>query len=141
MSPSDPQRFHRRSIRLPGYDYTRPGAYFITIVTHERAHLFGRVADGCMRLNALGEIVREEWFKTAELRPYVRLHDDEFVIMPNHIHGIIRIVGDDAIEIVGAQRRCARALRPYDTNNARRPGDAPDADARRPGDTANARRP
>lgn len=132
MSPSDPQRFHRRSIRLPGYDYTRPGAYFITIVTHERAHLFGRVADGCMRLNALGEIVREEWFKTAELRPYVRLHDDEFVIMPNHIHGIIRIVGDDAIEIVGAQRRCARALRPYDTNNARRPGDAPDADARRP---------
>lgn len=109
MSPSDRERFRRRSIRLPGYDYTQPGAYFITIVTHERAPLFGRVVDGCMRLNASGEIVHEEWFKTAELRPYVRLDNDGFVIMPNHVHGIIWIVGDDAI--VGAQRRCAPTIR------------------------------
>ncbi|GAB4481015.1 MAG: transposase [Anaerolineales bacterium] len=108
MSPYDPTRHHRRSIRLKGYDYTQPGAYFITICTHERAHLFGAVVDGEMRLNAWGEIVREEWFKTAQIRPYVRLYDDEFVVMPNHVHGIIWIVGDD----VGARRRHCRGTAP-----------------------------
>nr|BAL58065.1 hypothetical conserved protein [uncultured Chloroflexota bacterium] len=108
MSPYDPARHHRRSIRLKGYDYTQPGAYFITIVTHERAHLFGAVVDGVMRLNAWGEIVREEWFKTAQIRPYVRLYDEEFVVMPNHVHGIIWIVDDD----VGARRRRCRGTAP-----------------------------
>ncbi len=102
MTPYDPERHHRRSIRLRGYDYTQPGAYFITIVTHERACLFGNVVNGAMQLNPLGEIVRAEWFKTAELRPSVQLDADEFVVMPNHIHGIIWIVDD-----VGARRRRA----------------------------------
>jgi len=93
--PYDPQRHHRRSIRLPGYDYTQPGAYFITIVTHERMPSFGEIVDGEMRLNEYGEIVRAEWFQTAVVRPYVVLHPDEFVVMPNHIHGIIWIVGND----------------------------------------------
>ena len=101
MTPYDPQRHHRRSIRLPGYDYTQPGAYFITIVTHERACLFGEVVDGKMELNAFGEIVREEWFQTAVVRPYVRLDERDFVVMPNHVHGIVWIVDD----VVGAQRR------------------------------------
>ena len=83
----------RRSIRLKGYDYTQPGAYFVTICTHGRAMLFGRVVDGEMALNAYGEIVREEWFRTAQVRPYVELFPDEFVVMPNHIHGIVWIVG------------------------------------------------
>jgi putative transposase len=52
--PYDPQRHHRRSIRLPGYDYTQPGAYFITIVTHQRMPLFGEIGDGEMRLNEYG---------------------------------------------------------------------------------------
>lgn len=103
MTPYDSQRHHRHSIRLRGYDYTQPGAYFITICTHERELLFGDVVDGEMRTNEWGEIVREEWFRTAQLRPYVTLHDDEFVVMPNHVHGIIWIVG----EIVGATRRVA----------------------------------
>ncbi len=110
----DPERHHRRSIRLRGYDYTRPGAYFVTICTRKRVCLFGDVVDGEMRLNALGDVVRDEWFRTAELRPYVRLDEREFVVMPNHIHGIIWIVGDDTVgdDTVGAQRRCAPTRKP-----------------------------
>jgi putative transposase len=63
-----PNNHRRRSIRLKGYDYTQPGAYFITICTHQRAHVFGVIVDGEMRLNRWGEIARTEWFKTAELR-------------------------------------------------------------------------
>ena len=102
MTSYDPDRHHRRSIRLKGYDYTQPGAYFVTLCTHDRAHLFGEVVDGEMRLNEWGEIVRDEWFKTAQVRPYVQLRDDEFVVMPNHIHGIIWIADN-----VGATRRVA----------------------------------
>ena len=112
----DPQKHHRRSIRLKGYDYARPGGYFVTIVTHGRECLFGAVVDGEMRLNALGETVREEWFRTADVRPYVVLYENEFVVMPNHIHGIIWIVDDD----VGATRpvgttRPVGATRPVGT--------------------------
>lgn len=85
----DPERHHRRSIRLPGYNYAQPGAYFVTLVTHRRECLFGEIVDGEMRVNAQGEIARAEWFQTAVVRPYVMLRDDEFVVMPNHVHGII----------------------------------------------------
>ncbi|MDK2873104.1 MAG: REP-associated tyrosine transposase [Desulfomicrobiaceae bacterium] len=86
----DPDLYHRRSIRLKGYDYTQPGAYFITICTANRECLFGEVVDGKMRLNEIGKIVWDEWLKTAELRPRVVL--DAFVVMPNHLHGIIVLV-------------------------------------------------
>ncbi len=92
--PYNPERHHRRSIRYRGYDYTQPGAYFITICTHNREPLFGEVVDGEMHCNAYGDIVRAEWFKTAEIRPYVRLYNDEFTVMPNHAHGNIWIVED-----------------------------------------------
>ena len=88
----DPRKHHRRSIRLKGYDYTQAGAYFVTFVAHDRECLFGEVVDGVMWLNAFGEIVRDEWFRTAVVRPYVMLDPDEFVVMPNHVHGIIWIV-------------------------------------------------
>ncbi len=101
--PYDPQRHHRRSIRLPGYDHTQPGAYFITIVPYNRMPLFGEIVDGEMRLNEYGEIVRAEWFRTAIVRPYGVLHPDGFVGMPNHVHGIVWIVDAD----VGATRRVA----------------------------------
>ena len=84
----DPARHRRHSIRLRGYDYSQAGAYFVTVCTQGRACLFGEVVDGEMRLNGFGDIVREEWFKTADIRPYVALHPDEFVVMPNHIHGL-----------------------------------------------------
>lgn len=99
----DPQKHHRRSIRLQGYDYTQNGAYYLTIVTYHRQHHFGEVVNGAMQLNELGKIAYEEWFKTAQLRPYVTLFEDDFVVMPNHVHGIIWI----ETEFVGAPHRDA----------------------------------
>ena len=106
----DPQKHRRRSIRLKGYDYTQSGAYYITIVTYQRQHLFGEVVNGEMRLNELGQIARDEWFKTALLRPYVELHEDEFVVMPNHAHGIIWIHHNIVGAGVGAERRSVPTL-------------------------------
>jgi len=115
MSDKGPPH-HRRSIRLRRYDYTQAGAYFVTICTYNRELLFGEIVDGEMRLNEWGEIAWAEWFQTAVVRPNVTLYPDEFVVMPNHVHGIIRIVDDIATNVgaqrcapaaVGAQRRCA----------------------------------
>ena len=122
----NPDRHHRRSIRLKGYDYSRAGAYFVTICTHNRECLFGEIAPvgatgrspqqstdrspqqstdrsprqtrpGAndihpeMILNEYGAIVQNEWIKTAEIRDEIEL--DEFVVMPNHFHGIVLIIG------------------------------------------------
>ena len=95
-------RRQRRSIRLPGYDYSQSGAYFVTICSYRRKHRFGEVIDGEVALSVDGRIVREEWFCTADIRKNVTLLEDEFVIMPNHIHGIIHLE-----HIVGARRRRA----------------------------------
>ncbi len=81
-----------RSIRLKGYDYSQSGAYFITVCTRDRAHLFGEVVAGEMRLNAFGEIVRAAWFDLPNHYNHVRL--DTFVIMPNHVHSIIILIDD-----------------------------------------------
>lgn len=86
----DPDKHHRRSIRLPGYDYSRAGAYFVTICAQDRACLFGDIADGVMRLNDAGRVVERCWHEIPIHFPHVEL--DEFVIMPNHVHGIIVIV-------------------------------------------------
>jgi REP element-mobilizing transposase RayT len=97
MTEPNNKRHHRRSIRLADHDYSAEGGYFITIVTQGRTWVFGEVTDGAMKLNDFGKIVYEEWFRTAQLRPNVELLEDEFVVMPNHIHGIIWLnnyVGD-----------------------------------------------
>ena len=83
---------HRRSIRMAGYDYGSEGGYFVTIVTYDRKFLFGKIYDGEMVLNNFGRIVKGEWFRTQQIRPNIELFEDEFVVMPNHIHGIIWIV-------------------------------------------------
>lgn len=89
----DPDRHHRRSNRLRGYDYTRAGAYFVTVCTRTRECLFGEVRDGQMHLNDLGRIVADSWLWLADQYAHVDL--DVYVVMPNHIHGII-ILTDDA---------------------------------------------
>ncbi|GBC84584.1 hypothetical protein HRbin11_01015 [bacterium HR11] len=89
--PYDPEKHHRRSIRLKGYDYTQPGAYFVTIVTQNRVCLFGEVVDGTMRLNDAGRMVQAVWNDLPRYYPGVAI--DAFVVMPNHIHGIIILVG------------------------------------------------
>ncbi|MEK7441298.1 MAG: transposase, partial [Chloroflexota bacterium] len=85
----NPQKHHRRSIRLQNYDYTQAGAYFITICTYNREFLFGDVVNGEMMLNDYGRIVEEYWNETPTHFPNVET--DAFVVMPNHIHGIIVI--------------------------------------------------
>ncbi len=97
------ERPRRRTCRLPGYDYSQPGAYFVTIVTHGRALFLGDVDEGVLKPGALGRIVREEWFRTADLRPEVVLLEDEVVVMPNHLHGVVRIVDPERSD--GSARR------------------------------------
>jgi putative transposase len=88
----EPERHHRQSIRLKGYDYRQVGAYFITICTQEKACLFGEVVNGEMKLNDAGRIVEHCWLEIPHHFPHVAL--DAFVVMPNHVHGILWIVVD-----------------------------------------------
>ena len=105
----DPDKHQRRSIRLRDYDYAQAGAYFVTICTWDRAPLFGVIVGGEIRLNDRGRIAEEEWSRAGVLRSSVTL--DAFVIMPNHVHGILVLSG------VGATRRVAlgeATPRPYE---------------------------
>ncbi|MDZ8050284.1 MAG: transposase [Aulosira sp. ZfuVER01] len=86
----NPQIHHRRSIRLKDHDYTQEGAYFITICTKDRQCIFGDIKQGQMKLNLLGTIARESWREIPQHFPHIQL--DVFVIMPNHIHGILWII-------------------------------------------------
>lgn len=85
----DPDRHHRRSVRLRGYDYRSTGWYFVTIVSYHHECIFGDVIDGNAVLNECGRIVDEEWQRTSTLRPNVDI--DEWIVMPNHVHGIVII--------------------------------------------------
>ena len=80
----------RRSIRLKGYDYAQPGAYFVTLCTQGHVCLFGDIVDGEMQLNEYGRVVRQCWDEIPDHFPHAET--DAFVIMPNHIHGILWIV-------------------------------------------------
>lgn len=85
----NPEKHHRRSIRLKDYDYSKEGIYFITMCVRDRFHLLGDIKNGKMELNEFGKIAEEEWLKSVEIRGNISL--GEYVIMPNHIHGIIQI--------------------------------------------------
>ena len=88
---------------MRGYDYSQPGSYFVTVCTKGRESLFGNVIDEEVALNFAGRVVQEEWSYTEIIRPEVQV--DEFVIMPNHIHGIITIREPEGL--VGAHGRAA----------------------------------
>ena len=96
----DPKKHHRRSIRLKGYDYSQSGAYYVTIVTHHRDCLFGEIVNKEMILNEFGKIAAECWRAIPDHFPFVEL--GAYVIMPNHVHGIIMIRNVDAPSNVGA---------------------------------------
>ena len=87
MTKYNPNKHHRKSIRLKGHDYSQAGLYFITICVQDRACLFGKVVNGEMKLNDAGVMVKNEWLKLPQRFPNIQLH--EFVVMPNHIHGIL----------------------------------------------------
>ena len=88
--PGNPADRHRRSIRLPGYDYRQAGAYFVTICAQGRALLFGEIRGDEMELNDAGQMLVSQWQALPQRFPNVRL--DAFVVMPNHVHGIIVLV-------------------------------------------------
>jgi len=81
----------RKQLRLPGYDYAFPGVYFVTICSAGKVAVFGSVSGESIVLSRAGEIVRAEWIGLAER--FARLVLDEFVIMPNHLHGVLAFVG------------------------------------------------
>lgn len=117
MAPHDPARHHRHSLRLPGYDYAQPGAYFMTICTHNRVCSLGEMADGQMQLTDWGRVVAECW---AAIRDhFVHLTLDEWVVMPNHMHGFLLIANP-----VGA-RQCRAPTTPTEQFGQPVPGSIP----------------
>lgn len=89
----DHHKHRRRSIRLKGYDYSQAGAYFVTICAQNRECLFGDIVDGEMRLHDAGQMIQDMW-NDLDAR-YPDVETDEFVVMPNHVHGIIVIRRND----------------------------------------------
>jgi len=115
----EPKKPGRKPLRLPGYDYGNAGMYFITICTHGRRCLFGRIADGKMHLNELGVIAETCWHDLAAHYPHVDL--DSFVIMPNHVHGIVclthhAVAGDET----ALRHGLPEVIRAFKTFSARR---------------------
>jgi len=91
----DQNAHHRRSIRLPGYDYAQAGAYFVTLCTQGRECLFGNVVDGVMQLNDAGLVAEKCWLEIPMHFPRVVL--DAVIIMPNHVHGILVITDSTVV--------------------------------------------
>jgi REP element-mobilizing transposase RayT len=94
----------RKPTRQPGIDYSRPGFYFVTVCSKQKEEILGKIVGDSMGLNEYGRIVQECWLALPDHYPSCRLH--EFVIMPNHVHGIIEIA---SILNVGAGLRPARS--------------------------------
>ena len=92
MVKFDPQKHHRRSIRLKGYDYASAGGYYITIVVWQRECLFGEVVNKEMVLSKFGLVAKQQWEKLPKRFPNIEL--GAYMIMPNHMHGIIEIIND-----------------------------------------------
>lgn len=91
--PFDPQVHHRRSVRLKGYDYSQAGAYFVTLIAYQSECLLGNLHDDKIVLSEMGKIVNAYWLRLPKIY-FLQL--DEWVIMPNHMHGIIWILDSDA---------------------------------------------
>ena len=102
-------RLHQRSILLKEYDYSQPGAYFVTIAAFQHECLFGEIINQELRLNEYGKIAEECWRTIPEHFPNVEL--GAYVAMPNHVHGIIVIHENKSLPSVGA--RHASPLRPH----------------------------
>ena len=87
-------KYRIETVRLANWDYGANAPYFITICAKERQHFFGKIENQEMYLNDTGNIVVKEWLKTPEIRPDMNITLDEFIVMPNHFHGII-CIGDN----------------------------------------------
>lgn len=112
---SDEKANRRRSIRLPEFDYARYGPFFVTLCVENRRCIFGAIAAGQMRLNRFGQIIEDEWLRSAEIRRETMF--DAYVVMPNHFHGIVSVLNaeNERLGRVGAHsgaplRRQSRSL-------------------------------
>lgn len=88
----DPDKHHRRSIRLPGHDYSSDGWYFVTVCAAQRGAVFGKIETGVVQLHPYGRIVEECWRASSEHFRDIVL--DEFIVMPDHFHGIVISTGE-----------------------------------------------
>ena len=123
----DPDKHRRRSIRIKGYDYSLPGAYFVTLISSGRTCLFGEITDGQIKLNNISKLVDICWLRIPDHFDNTKL--DEYVIMPNHLHGIIIILdpygkgeafADNDPNVVGTIAANASPQQViYETNNSR----------------------
>jgi putative transposase len=109
----DPNKHHRRSTRLKGYDYSQPGVYFITICTWQHACILGDVHDGEMYLNPFGRAVSKVWQGLPKYYPYVIL--GEFCVMPNHVHAIINLTDDHSSHKRHGLSEIVRAFKSFST--------------------------
>src|SRR3990167_5882070 len=91
-------RYHINSIRLKNYDYSSNGAYFITICTKDREYFFGEIKNGMIDLSKIGKIAKQFWQEIETIHNFIIL--DEWIIMPNHLHGII-FVQNNVIPLAG----------------------------------------
>ena len=107
-----PQRHHRRTLRLKEFDYTQAGYYFVTIVVKERECLLGEIVGEEMKLNDMGRIVAVSWEWLRDQYSYVEL--DEYIVMPNHVHGII-VIRDTGNGAIASHRRGDSRIAPTAT--------------------------
>jgi REP element-mobilizing transposase RayT len=110
------KRYRVESTRLPGWDYSQVGYYFVTICTKSRVHIFGDVVFDEIQLTPIGEIVAQEWIKTELIRPNVIF--DEWVIMPNHMHMIVVITHKIESSPVETPRRGVSTIQQSQTKAA-----------------------
>jgi REP element-mobilizing transposase RayT len=103
----------RKQIRLTGYDYSLPGYYYVTVCTQKRKNILGKIVNGEMKLNKIGRMINQCWQKLPEKFTNVSL--DEYIIMPNHLHGIV-VINDVGAPLVGA-RSIRAGINPAPTKN------------------------
>ncbi|MDY0925962.1 transposase [Pantoea trifolii] len=109
----------RKNTRLQNYDYSSPGAYFITLVTRSRAPLFGRINHGQIIDSQIGSVARKEWHALPKRIPGIKL--DLFILMPNHLHGIIWLTDGNSLPLsriiafykAGVSRICHQSIWQY----------------------------
>ena len=106
---------NRQSNRLQGYDYSSPGYYFVTIVSHNRLPIFGGIISGEVQLNRNGKIVKDCWLEIPKHFQSVTL--DEYVIMPNHLHGIVKINENQNVWARHKVSSLRRQASPYSAND------------------------
>jgi REP element-mobilizing transposase RayT len=93
-------KYRIESARLENWDYSQAAAYFITICTANREHFFGTVQNNAMVYSDIGSIVAQEWVKTPQIRPDMNLELDEFMVMPNHFHGVLFIRNQQSYDTI-----------------------------------------